>query len=69
MATRKEHLDSIIEAAVRLKHFPDEVVFIDDLQRIDRVLWFMHDNACDHEALKDEGKDRAERSLRGLRPL
>ena len=37
MATRKEYLDSILEAAVRLKHFPDEVVFIDDLQRIDRM--------------------------------
>ena len=57
MATRKEYLDSIIEAAALLKDRPDEVVFIDDLQRIDRDLWFMHDNACDHEALKHEGKD------------
>jgi len=56
MVTRKEHLDSIIEAAVLLKRFPDELVFIDDLQRIDRELWFMHDNACD-QALKHEGKD------------
>ena len=60
MATRKEYLDSIIEAAVRLKHFPDEVVFVDDLQRIDRELWFMHDNACDHVALGTKG--RTERS-------